>query len=268
MKKQEELASKSVNEKEVVRNVDYFSDVDFSNLKINVEDMFRSGVHFGHHKSRKNPKMNPYIFGVKNGINIINLQKTEEKLKEALAFAETIISQGKPILFVGTKKQAKKVIELAAEKCEMPYVSERWLGGTFTNFSVISSRTRYLREGQEKMAKGEYEKYTKFEQMKFAEELDRLEVKMGGIKNMYGLPGAVFVASVIDDNLAIKEAKNKNIPVIAIADSNVDPADVDYIIPANDDAVSALKIIMSYVVKTVLEAKVKKNVLPEEKKVK
>ncbi len=268
MKKQETLALENAGEKEIGKVVDYFSDVDFSNLKINAEDMFRGGVHFGHHKSRKNPKMNAYIFGVKNGISIINLQKTEEKLKEALAFVETIISQGKPILFVGTKKQAKKVIELAAKKCEMPYVSERWLGGTFTNFSVMSSRTRYLREGQEKMAKGEYEKYTKFEQMKFAEELERLETKMGGIKNMYGLPGAVFVASIIDDNLAIKEAKNKKIPVIAIADSNVDPTDADYVIPANDDAVSALKIIMSYVIKTILSAKAKKNVLPEEKKVK
>ncbi|MFZ2226385.1 MAG: 30S ribosomal protein S2 [Candidatus Moraniibacteriota bacterium] len=257
--------------KAVAENVvDCFSDVDFSKVEINMEEMFRSGVHFGHHKSRKNPKMDEFIFGVKNGINIIDLQKTESKLKEALQFMESVIMQGKLILFVGTKKQAKKVVEMAARRCEMPFVTERWLGGTFTNFSAIAGRTRYLREGQDKLAKGEYEKYTKFEQMKFAEELNRLETKMGGIKNMFSLPGAVFVASVVEDNLAIKEARVKGVPVIALADSNVDPRDVDYIIPANEDAVSALKILMTYAIKTILAAKEKKRTMPaapiEEKK--
>lgn len=266
MKEKSGEASKEAGEEVASDVVDCFSGVDFSKVEINMEDMFRSGVHFGHHKSRKNPKMDPYLFGVKNGINIIDLQKTEEKLKEALQFMESVISQGKLILFVGTKKQAKKIVESAARRCEMPFVSERWLGGTFTNFSAISSRTRYLREGQDKMARGEYEKYTKFEQMKFSEELDRLETKMGGIKNMYSLPGAVFVGSVVEDNLAIKEAKIKNVPVIALADSNVDPRDVDYIIPANEDAVSSLKMIMTYIIKTILAAKDKKNSLPLEEK--
>ncbi|HAI74536.1 MAG TPA: 30S ribosomal protein S2 [Candidatus Moranbacteria bacterium] len=251
------------NEAIAVVTVDCFSGVDFEKIEINMEEMFKSGVHFGHHKSRKNPRMNEYIFGVKNGINIIDLQKTAEKLKEALRFMEQIIIGGQKILFVGTKKQAKKIVEAAAKRCEMPFVTERWLGGTFTNFSAISGRTRYLREGQEKMKTGEYDKYTKFEQMKFAEELERLEMKMGGIKNMDKLPGAILVTGMIEDNLAVKEAKIKNVSVIALADSNIDPRDIDYIIPANEDAVSSLKIIMTYVIKTILAAK-KKAVIEKE----
>ncbi len=237
--------------------VDCFSDFDFSKLEINMEEMFKNGVHFGHHKSRKNPKMDEFIFGVKNGINILDLQKTAQKLKEALNFMEKVIASGQKILFVGTKKQAKKIVEAAAKRCEMPFVTERWLGGTFTNYSAISGRTRYLRDGQDKLEKGEYGKYTKFEQMKFAEELERLETKMGGIKHMDKLPGAIFVTGVVEDNLAIKEARIKNIPVIALADTNIDPRGIDYIIPANEDAVSSLKILMAYVVKAVLDAKQK-----------
>lgn len=239
---------------------DYFSDFDFSKVEISMEEMFKNGVHFGHHKSRKNPKMDEFIFGAKNGINIIDLQKTVQKLKEAIGFIEDVISREQKILFVGTKKQAKKIVEAAAKKCEMPYVTERWLGGTFTNFSAISGRTRYLREGQDKMEKGEYGKYTKFEQMKFAEELERLETKMGGIKYMDRLPGAILVTGMIEDNLAVKEAKIKNIPVIAFADSNIDPRDIDYVIPANEDAVSSLKILMTYIVKAILDAKQKAKV--------
>jgi small subunit ribosomal protein S2 len=201
--------------------------------------------------------MDDFIFGVKNGINILDLQKTAQMLKEALTFIEKVIASGQKILFVGTKKQAKKIVEAAAKRCDMPYVTERWLGGTFTNYSAISGRTRYLRDGQDKMEKGEYGKYTKFEQMKFAEELERLETKMGGIKHMDRLPGAIFVTGVVEDNLAIKEARIKNIPVIALADSNIDPRDIDYIIPANEDAVSSLKILMAYVIKAVLSAKQK-----------
>lgn len=236
---------------------DCFSDFDFSKIEISMEEMFRNGVHFGHHKSRKNPKMDEFIFGVKNGINILDLQKTAQKLKEALAFIEKIVASGQKILFVGTKKQAKKIVEAAAKRCEMPYVTERWLGGTFTNYPVISGRTRYLRDGQDKMERGEYGKYTKFEQMKFTEELERLETKMGGIKYMDKLPGAIFVTGVVEDNLAVKEARIKNIPVIALADTNIDPRDIDYIIPANEDAVSSLKILMAYVIKTVIAAKQK-----------
>lgn len=235
--------------------MDYFSNLDFSKLEVRIEDMFKSGVHFGHHKSRKNPKMNGYIFTTKNSINIFDLEKTKAKLEEALEFISQTIAEGKEILFVGTKKQAKKIVEAAAVTCEMPFVTERWLGGTFTNFSVISGRTRYLREGLEKMKKGEYAKYTKFEQMKKTEELERMERKMGGIKNMMKLPGAVFVASVCEDKLAVKESRFKDIPVIALVDSNMSPDGVDYPIPANEDAVAALKLLLSYAAAAVIRGK-------------
>jgi small subunit ribosomal protein S2 len=229
--------------------------------------MMKSGVHFGHQKARRNPKMGEYIFGTKNGVNIIDLEKTEQKLKEAAEFIRKIVSEGQQVLFVGTKKQAKRLVESAAKRCGMPYVVERWLGGTFTNFRIISERTRYLREGQEKMQKGEFSKYTKFEQMKIAEELEKLETKMGGIKHMNKLPGAVFVTGLIEDNLAVKEAKIKNIPVVALADTNVDPTQIDYPIPANEDAVSSLRLMVAYVTKAVLDGKSSvPAVAPTEKK--
>lgn len=249
---------------------DYFADFDFEGLKVDINEMFKSGVYFGHQKSRKNPKMEEYIYAIKNGISIIDLQKTAEKLEEAMKFIESIVASGKPIIFVGTKKQAKKTIEAAAKKCGMPYVVERWLGGTFTNFDVIAKRAKFLRDGQGKMAKGEYDKYTKFERMKMTEELEGLEEKMGGIKNMENMPSAIFVASAVDDHLAMKEAKRVGIPIIALADTNADPSDVDYPIPANDDAISSLKLMLAYVVKAVLKGKavslVNKNKIEEQVK--
>lgn len=236
---------------------DYFADFDFSKLEMNIEEMFKHGVHFGHHKSRKNPKMDEFIFGTRNGINILDLEKTSRKLRTALDFIVQSVSDGKEILFVGTKKQAKRLVESAAKKTGVPHVSERWLGGTFTNFPVISKRTRYLREGQEKMKNGGYAHYTKFEQMKIAEELARLERKMGGIKNMMRVPDVIFALSVIDDNLAIKEAQAKNIPVIALVDTNVDPDGIDYPIPANEDAVSSIALMLAYVSKAVMEGREK-----------
>ena len=143
-----------------------------------MKEMLKNGVHFGHQKSRKHPKMDEYIFGIKNGVNIIDLERTVAKLEEAQKFIESVISGGKKILFVGTKKQATKLVASAAKRCGMPFVVGRWLGGTFTNFRAIAGRTKFLRDGQEKMAKGEYGKYTKFEQMKISEELEKLEEKM------------------------------------------------------------------------------------------
>lgn len=245
---------------------DYFAGFDFENLKIDMRAMLKSGVHFGHQKSRKNPKMDEFVFGTKNGINIINLSKTAERLAEAAKFIEKTIAEGKEVLFVGTKKQAKNLLESAARRCEMPFVVDRWLGGTFTNFKIISGRTRFLRDGQEKMKKGEYAKYTKFEQMKMAEELEKMESKMGGIKNMQKLPGAIFSVGIIEDNLAIQEARKKNIPIIALADTNTNPSIVDYPIPANDDAVSSLRLMLAHICKAVLDGKKKiENIKKEEK---
>ena len=239
----------------ISKGEDYFADFNFDSLQVDIKSMLKNGVHFGHQKARKNPKMDEYVFGTKNSINIIDLEKTAAKLEEAVEFIKKIVSEGQAVLFVGTKKQAKRLVESAAKRCSMPYVVERWLGGTFTNFRIISARTKYLRESQEKMKQGEYAKYTKFEQMKIVEELAKLENKMGGIKNMTKFPGAIFVTGLIEDNLAVQEAKIKNIPIVALVDTNVDPSAIDYPIPANEDAVSSLRLMIAYICKAVLDGK-------------
>jgi len=246
VKVSQELSKKSGN---------MFASFDFGSLKVDIQDMFKAGVYFGHQKSRRNPKMDAYIFGVKNGINIIDLEKTAIKVKEAQAFIKKLVAQGEEIILIGTKKQVKKIIIDAAEIAGVPHVAERWLGGTLTNFPVIAKRTKFLRDGQEKMEKGEYSQYTKFEQMKIREELEKLEEKMGGIKTIQKLPGAIFVTGVNEDNLAIKEAQKKNIPIIALTDTNVNPEGIDYIIPANEDAVSSLKLMLAYIIQAILEGK-------------
>jgi small subunit ribosomal protein S2 len=259
----EEVAASSEPQKVHKKAIgeDYFAGFDFSKLEVNIEEMFKNGVHFGHHKSRKNPKMDEFIFGTRNGISIFDLQKTVTKLKTALDFINQAVSSGQEILFVGTKKQAKRLVESAARRCDVPFVSERWLGGTFTNYPVISKRTKYLRDGQEKMKKGGYAQYTKFEQMKIAEELEKLEKKMGGIKNMTRIPDVIFALSVIDDDLAIKEARARKIPVVALVDTNVSPDYIDFPIPANEDAVSSIALMLAYVSKAVLEGKAKASAI-------
>jgi len=251
----QEPVVEATTQNQASKSEDYYADFDFAGLEIDMKLMLKNGVHFGHQKARRSPKMNKYIFGTKNGINIIDLERTVDKLEEATQFVKKIVSEGQQILFVGTKKQAKKLVESAARICGMPFVVERWLGGTFTNFRIISERARYLRDGQENMKKGEYTKYTKFEQMKMAEELDKLEGKMGGIKQMTKLPGAIFVTGIIEDNLAVQEARIKKIPIIALADTNVDPTMIDYPIPANEDAVSSLRLMIAYITKAVIDGK-------------
>lgn len=250
VKEQPELATASKKAEK-----DVFAGFDFEGLEVDINAMFKAGVYFGHQKARRNPKMDRYIYTTRNGINIIDLQQTVERLNEAMEFARKTVASGQEIVFVGSKKQAKEIVRSAAVISGEPYVIERWLGGTFTNLSAILKRTRFLKEGQEKMEKGEMGKYTKFEQMKMREELEKLEEKMGGIKNMSKLPGAVFVTGVNEDKLAIKEAKKMGIPIIGLVDTNVNPEDVDYPIPANEDAVSALKLMVAYITKAVLEGK-------------
>ncbi|MEI7890716.1 MAG: 30S ribosomal protein S2 [bacterium] len=232
----------------------YFATLDVSKIEQSLEEMMRAGVHFGHQKARRNPKMDEYIFTTRKGINIIDLAKTQEKIKEAIDFLVSVKKSGKAILFVGTKIQAKDLVRDIATSLEMPFVSERWLGGTFTNFKVIRGRTRYLVDNEGMLARGEFKKYTKFEQMRKIEELEKMEKRMGGIKNMADLPGVVFAASIKEDNLAITEARKMGIPVIAIADTNIDPSGVDFPIPANDDAISSLRLILSYAYKAIKEA--------------
>jgi len=257
MAEEKKEAIEAASQIKASKGEDYFATFDFENLSVDLKEMLKSGVHFGHQKSRRNPKMDEYIFTTRNGINIIDLEKTAIKLKEAMDFMEKLTASSQEILFVGTKKQAKRLVESAAKKCLMPYVVERWLGGTFTNYRNISSRTRYLRDSQEKMKRGEFAKYTKFEQMKLAEEIDKMEIKMGGIKNMTRLPGAILTTGVKEDNLAIKEAQKMHVPIISLVDTNVDPTGIDYPIPANEDAISSLRLILAYLTKAVLDGRKK-----------
>lgn len=255
-KKQSEAfsAQEKVSAKKEEAN-DYFACFNFSDVEKSLEAMLKSGVHFGHQKSRKHPSMNEYVYTTRKGINIIDLQKTSEKLEEALEFLETLKAENKKILFVGTKKQSHDLIKSLAKRLGMPYVIDRWLGGTFTNFKNIKGRTKYLKDQEDLKNKGEFKKYTKFEQAKKTEEIEKMEKKMGGIKDMLELPGAVFVVDLKEDNLAVKEAKKMGIQVIALTDTNVNANEADYAIPANDDAVSSIRIILSYIGKTLAEEK-------------
>jgi small subunit ribosomal protein S2 len=239
--------SAEIKKEEKNSSSDFFADFNFSELEMTMEEMLKAGIHFGHKKSRKDPRMEEYIYGTKKDVNIIDLQVTLENLKKALKFIEEIKKNGQKILLVGTKKQSRSLVKSAARRCKMPYVIERWLGGTFTNFSNIKKRTRYLKDLEAQIESGELKKYTKFEQSKKKEEAEKLERRMGGIKEMEVLPAAIFVTDVIEDELAIKEAIKMKIPVIALVDTNVNPAQVNYPIPSNDDAVSSLKLMLGYV---------------------
>ena len=212
-----------------------------------LEEMLKAGVHFGHRTSKWNAKMEPYIFTARNNVHIIDLEKTQEKLAKALKFIQKIKEKKGVILFVGTKVAAKEITSQTAKKCRMPYVSERWLGGTLTNFGIISKRLEYFRDLEEKNKKGELKKYTKKEQHQFGVELQKLERQFGGIKKMLKLPEALLVIDVQKEKLAVKEAGMKNIPVIGLCDTNADPSIINYPIPANDDAITSLKLILGII---------------------
>jgi small subunit ribosomal protein S2 len=229
----------------------------YENMLLDIPSMLKAGVHFGHKNSRWNPKMKEYIFGARNNIHIIDLEKTISMLQKALDFMKTTVENGGKILFVGTKPQARQLVENIANSLEMPYVKNRWLGGTFTNFKEIKRRLRYFND-QKKLTEGdEMKKYTKYEQGQIRKEIDRMSEKMGGIKNMDKLPQAVFLIDIKENALAVKEARNTGIPTIAITDTNTDPTLVDYPIPANDDALSSLKYILGIVAKNITEAEKK-----------
>ncbi|MDD2697061.1 MAG: 30S ribosomal protein S2 [Candidatus Pacebacteria bacterium] len=228
-----------------------------SNFGIKVEDMAREGLHFGHKTSKVHPKMKPYLFGVRNSIYIIDLEKTAEKLKEALKFIQDLISEKKVILLVGTKIQTKDMVKDVAKECDLPCVSERWLGGTFTNFENVRKRVEYFKDLENKKTTGELEKYTKKERANFDKELKKLELKFGGIRNLTQFPDAIFVLDVKKDVLAVKEAKAKGVKIIGLSDTSSDPTILDYPIPANDDAISSIKYILDKVKETILKAKSK-----------
>ena len=214
-----------------------------------LEEMLKAGVHFGHRSSKWNAKMKEYIHTTRNKVHIIDLEKTEKKLKDALEFINEIKEKKGIIIFVGTKVAAKDITKQTAEEVKMPYVIERWIGGTLTNFKVISKRLEHIRDLESKEKEGELKKYTKKEQHEFNVEIQKLNRYFGGIKEITKLPDALFVIDASKEKLAIKEAKMKNIPVVGLCDTNSDPTTVDYPIPVNDDAISSLKLILGAVVK-------------------
>lgn len=227
--------------------------------KINMMDMLKAGVHFGHKKSKKHPKMDDYVFGIRNGISIIDLSKTKSKLSEATDFAKKTSANGGTVLFVGTKRQASKIVEAAAKRCDMPYVSERWLGGTFTNFDKILIGRKRLESLIEQKESGELQKkYTKKEIGEIAREMKRLEIKFGGIKKMNKIPEAVFIVDIQEEETALLESIAKNVPIIAITDTNTNPSKIEFPIPANDDAIRSIELITNIIADAVIEGRASK----------
>ncbi|NLE77309.1 MAG: 30S ribosomal protein S2 [Chloroflexi bacterium] len=209
---------------------------------VSMKSLLEAGVHFGHRTPRWNPKMKSFIFTERNGIHIIDLQQTIARLEDAFNFVRDMVSRGGVVLFVGTKKQAADTVRGAAESCAMPYVNQRWLGGTLTNFRTIHQRTQYLSMLEEQRAKGQLDRLTKKEAQEIESLIQRLNVRLGGLKQMERLPDALFVIDVTRETLAVKEAHRLGIPIIAMVDTNGDPDLIDYCIPSNDDAIRAIKL--------------------------
>ncbi|MDA1337167.1 MAG: 30S ribosomal protein S2 [bacterium] len=206
-----------------------------------IQKMMEAGLHFGHRTSKTHPKMKPYITGVRNTVHIIDLEKTKVKLDEALEQIQKLKKEGKTILFVGTKVQQQSLVKEMAKACGSPFVTERWIGGTFTNFNTILKRIERLKELEAQQASGEWdEKYTKKEQLNLKEEIIKLEKTFGGVKELTKVPDAIFICDLVVNSAAVREAKKIGIPIIAISDTDTNPTDADYFIPANNDAVSAL----------------------------
>lgn len=222
---------------------------------ITMKQLLEAGVHFGHQTRRWNPKMAEYIFTERNGIYIIDLQKTVEKIEEAYKFIKEVAENGGQVLFVGTKKQAQESIQQEASRCGMHYVNQRWLGGMLTNYKTIKKRVDRLHELKRMEEEGTFDVLPKKEVIKLRHEAERLEKFLGGIKNMKGLPDVLFVVDPRKEKIAVKEARTLGIPVVAIVDTNCDPDEVDYVIPGNDDAIRAVKLLTQTIANAVLEGK-------------
>ena len=222
---------------------------------ISMKQLLEAGVHFGHQTRKWNPKMSKYIFNSRNDIHIINLEDTVVLIDKAYDFIKEMASQGKTILFVGTKKQAQKAIEDEAKRCGMYYINSRWLGGTLTNFKTIRSRIERLNKLNNMEKVGEFNLLPKKEVIKLKAERDKLEKNLGGIKDMTKLPDVLFVVDTKKEHIAVKEAKTLNIPVVALLDTNCDPEPIDYVIPGNDDAIRAVSLIAGAMANAVIEAK-------------
>ena len=225
-------------------------------VDVDMKALLEAGAHFGHKTSRWHPKMAPYIHSKRQDAHIINLEKTVEALDKALPKVTEIVKGGKKVLFVGTKKQMKDAVKEAAESVEMPYMVVRWVGGTLTNVDTVNRQIKKLKDLERRMASGELEsRYSKLEVQRFQEEIDLLNERYGGIKDMTEQPAAIIVVDAIEDKNAIKEANVLHIPVFAFTDTNVDPTNIDYVIPMNDDAVKATKLVLDYFVEAIKEGK-------------
>ncbi|TAH31724.1 30S ribosomal protein S2 [Candidatus Saccharibacteria bacterium] len=229
-------------------------------VEVDIKALLEAGVHFGHKTSRWHPKMAPYIHSKRQESHIIDLVKTVDGLEKALAFISETISSGKQVLLVGTKRQAKDIVRATAEKVGQPYVTERWMGGMLTNVTTVTGRIKQLKSLEKRMDSGELaNRYNKLEVQRFQEEIDDLNSKYGGIKDLNGKPGAVFITDVMEDANAVKEAKALGVPVIAMVDTNANPIGIDYVIPANDDAIKGIQLILDYVAAAVEEGKSSKD---------
>ncbi|MBU4204999.1 30S ribosomal protein S2 [Patescibacteria group bacterium] len=224
-------------------------------FNLNIAEMTQAGVHLGHAVSKLHPNMKLYVSGIKNTIHIIDLEKTIDEFSKALTFISNLITEGKNLLIVGTKVPSKSLVKQNAEEMDLSYVNTRWLGGTFTNFETIFKRVGRFIQLEKEKADGSLEKYTKKERMKINKEIETLRVKFEGIKNMQKLPEAILILDMRKDITAAREAKKKGVKIIAVCDTNINPDLVDYIIPANDDAISSVRYILEKVKETVLKAK-------------
>lgn len=222
---------------------------------ISMKQLLEAGVHFGHQTRRWNPKMAPYIFTERNGIYIIDLQKTVKKVDEAYDFLRSVAEEGKSILFVGTKKQAQEAVKDEATKAGMFYVNERWLGGMLTNFTTIRKSINRLKELEAMQEDGTFEVLSKKEVLSLKHEQEKLEKNLGGIKDMEKLPGALFIVDPRKERIAVAEARKLDIPIVAIVDTNCDPDEIDYVIPGNDDAIRAVKLLTSRMADAVIEGR-------------
>lgn len=220
---------------------------------VTIKQLLEAGVHFGHQTQRWNPKMAPYIFAERNDIHIIDLQKAVKGLKRAYNFVRDITAEGGTILFVGTKKQAQSVMIEEAERCGMFYVNKRWLGGTLTNYQMIKTRLKYLRDLEEAETDGRFEALPKKEVVKLREKKDKLNKLLGGIKEMNELPQALYIVDTRKEKIAVNEARKLGIPIVAVIDTNCDPDQADYCIPGNDDAIRAVKLFSSCIANAVIE---------------
>ncbi len=222
---------------------------------VTMKQLLEAGVHFGHQTRRWNPKMRHFIFTERNGIHIIDLQQTVTRLDEAIGFVREVVAGGNDVLIIGTKKQARETVELEAQRAALPYVNNRWLGGTLTNFRTIQSRIRHLRDLEERTARGEFARRAKKEQLDIANEIERLNRYFGGIKQLDRLPGAVFVIDTMKEAIAVAECDRLGVPIVSLVDTNCDPDPIAYPIPSNDDAIRAIKLILGKIADGAIEGR-------------